>query len=82
MRWITDEQGRRWSADRVGRTSGMVPTRGRAGGFPEPSDIIRFECESDRGEPPREIHTKAGLLEQATEQDLAGLLKAAPRANP
>ena len=80
MRWITDDQGQRWSADRVGRTSGMVPTKGRAGSFPEPADIVRFECESDRKEPPREIQTRAGLLDQATDHDLKGLLEAAPRA--
>lgn len=81
MRWITDDQGRRWSVDRVGRTSGMVPTRGRASSFPEPSDILRFECESRREEPPREIHTRAGLLEQADDAQLKALLQAAPRAS-
>lgn len=80
MRWITDDQGRRWNADRVGRTSGMIPTRARSAGFPEPADIIRFECETDPKEPPREIHTRAGLLEQIGEADLRSLLGAAPRA--
>jgi hypothetical protein len=80
MRWITDDQGQRWSAERTGRTSGMVPTRGRPGSFPEPQDIIRFECESHRTEPDREITTRAGLLDQASDADLRTLLNAAPRA--
>lgn len=80
MRWITDDNGRRWSADRVGRTSGLIPTKGKASSFPEPADIVRFECETDPREPPREIQTRAGLLEQFSESDLAGLLRAAPRA--
>jgi len=81
MRWITDDQGQRWSADRVGRTSGMVPTKGRAASFPEPADIVRFECESNRKESPREMQTRAGILEQATDEVLIGLLNAAPRTS-
>jgi hypothetical protein len=80
MRWITDDTGRRWSAERVGRTSGLVSTKRRSGGFPEPADIVRFACESDTGEPSREITTRAGLLEQLTESELRALLHSAPRA--
>jgi hypothetical protein len=80
MRWITDDTGRRWSAERVGRTSGLVSTKRRSGGFPEPADIVRFACESDSGEPSREITTRAGLLEQLTESELRALLHSAPRA--
>jgi len=80
MRWITDDAGRRWSAERVGRTSGLVSTKRRSGGFPEPADIVRFACETEPGEPAREITTRAGLLEQFTETELKALLHSAPRA--
>jgi len=80
MRWITDDTGRRWLAERVGRTSGMVPTKRASGGFPEPTDIVRFTCEGDRSEPAREVPTRAGLLEQLTDSDLKALLNIAPKA--
>jgi hypothetical protein len=80
MRWITDDTGRRWSAERVGRTSGLVTTKRRSAGFPEPADIVRFACESDSHEPSREITTRAGLLEQFTDSELRALLYSAPRA--
>ena len=80
MRKLTDEAGRRWTVERVGRTSGIVPPRARSEGFPEPADIIRFNCESDRAEPARETATRAGLLEQLTDIELRALLNVAPRA--
>jgi hypothetical protein len=80
MRWITDDAGRRWSAERVGRTSGLVSTRRKSTGFPEPADIVRFDCESDKQEPARETTTRAGLLEQLTDTELKALLNSAPRA--
>ena len=80
MRWIIDDAGRRWAADRVGRTSGIVPIKAPAQGFPEPADIIRFSCESDKSESIREVTTRAGLLEQLTESELKALLNIAPRA--
>jgi hypothetical protein len=80
MRWITDDAGRRWSAERVGRTSGLVSTRRKSTGFPEPADIVRFDCESDKKEPARETTTRAGLLEQLTDSELKALLNSAPRA--
>ena len=79
MRAVTDDAGRRWSAERVGRTSGFLPTRPKTG-FPEPADVIRFMCESDRNEPWREVTTRAGLLEGLTESELRALLNIAPRA--
>lgn len=79
MRWITDDAGRRWSAERVGRTSGIVPTKRPAPGFPQPADIVRFACETDRMEPAREVTTRAGLLEQLTETELKALLNVAPK---
>ncbi len=80
MRWVTDDAGRRWLVERVGRTSGIVPTRSREGLFPEPADIVRFSCESDKGEADREVTTRAGLLEQLTETELRALLNIAPKA--
>ncbi len=80
MRWVTDEAGRRWSAERVGRTSGLIPATKEKGAFPGPADIIRFSCESDRSEYAREVATRAGLLEQLTETELKALLNIAPRA--
>jgi hypothetical protein len=80
MRWLTDDAGRRWAAERVGRTSGMIATRKSKSSFPEPADIIRFTCESDNSEPAREVTTRAGLLEQLTESELKALLNIAPRA--
>ena len=80
MRWLTDEAGRRWAVERIGRTSGIVPAKARAQGLPEPADIIRFVCESDRSEPARETATRAGLLEQLTDAELRALLNVAPRA--
>ncbi len=81
MRWLTDEEGRRWVAERVGRTSGLIATRKTTKTIPEPADIIRFSCESDGQEPAREVTTRAGLLEQLTESELNSLLSAAPRAS-
>jgi hypothetical protein len=80
MRWITDDAGRRWVAERVGRTSGIIPTKKTAVGFPEPADIVRFACEADADEPAREVTTRAGLLEQLTDSELKALLNVAPRA--
>lgn len=80
VRWLTDDAGRRWSVERVGRTSGIVPPKGKSGGFPEPADIVRFSCESDHSEPARETATRAGLLEQLSESELRALLNIAPRA--
>lgn len=79
MRWVTDEVGRRWCVERVGRTSGMIPPKKQASAFPEPADIVRFSCESDRSEPAREVSTRAGLLEQLTDSELRALLNIAPR---
>ncbi len=79
MRWITDDAGRRWLAERVGRTSGIVSTKREGRGFPEPADIVRFTCESDQKESAREVTTRAGLLEQLTESELKALLNVAPK---
>jgi hypothetical protein len=80
LRWLTDDSGRRWAVERVGRTSGIVPPKARQEGLPEPADIIRFSCETDQKEPARETATRAGLLEQLSENELRALLKVAPLA--
>lgn len=80
MRWLTDDAGRRWSVERVGRTSGIVPPKTKEKGFPEPADIVRFTCETDRSEPARETYTRAGLLEQLSEAELRAILNVAPKA--
>ena len=80
MRWMTDEKGRRWAAERVGRTSGMVATAKSKKSFPEPADIIRFSCATDSSQPAREVTTRAGLLEQLTDTELLNLLHIAPLA--
>ncbi len=80
MRWMTDDVGRRWAVERVGRTSGLIPARKDKATFPEPADIIRFNCESESSEASREVTTRAGLLEQLTESELKALLNIAPRA--
>ncbi len=80
MRWLTDDVGRRWAVERVGRTSGLIPARKDKPTFPEPADIIRFNCESESSEASREVTTRAGLLEQLTESELKALLNIAPRA--
>ena len=77
MRWLKDDQGRKWRAERVGRTSGIVPVKSTDTAFPAPADIIRFNCESE-DEQAREIQARAGLLEQFTESELKALLVAAP----
>lgn len=77
MRTVTDDQGREWSAKRVGRTSGIhAGTRSKSPSV-ESSDIVRFCCEGDVTVPDREITAKAGLLEQLSEDELRALLKAA-----
>lgn len=80
VRWLTDDAGRRWAVERVGRTSGIVPPKGKSDTVPEPADIIRFSCETDHREPSRETATRAGLLEQLSDAELKALLNVAPIA--
>ncbi len=80
MRWLNDDSGRRWGVERVGRSSGMVPTKKeKRASLPEPMDIVRFDCASDLSEGAREVTTRAGLLEQLTDSELLALLKIARR---
>lgn len=80
MRWVIDDDGRKWTAERVGRTSGLIPVKASKSDFPKPLDIIRFSCESDQGIADREVTTNAGVLEQMTDTELKQLLGTAPKA--
>ena len=77
-RTFTDDSGRSWSAERIGRTSGIVAT-GKITNLPSPSDIIRFTCQSDADEPDRETTVKAGALEEMEESELRKLHSTARR---
>ncbi len=68
-RTFTDDSGRSWSAERIGRTSGIVSS-GKLSNLPSPSDIIRFICQSDNDEPDRETTISAGALEELEESAL------------
>ncbi len=67
-RKFTDEEGREWTAERIGRTSGIVSTD-PSKNMPMPSDIVRFSCKS-ADEPDRESTVEAGALERYQEADL------------
>jgi hypothetical protein len=77
MRTFNDEQGRSWTAERIGRTSGIVNVQGGRGSLPEPADIIRFACQSDSDEPQRETTIKAGLLANSSDAELLSRLETA-----
>jgi hypothetical protein len=74
-RTFTDEEGREWTAERIGRTSGIVSTDPTKN-LPLPSDIIRFSCKS-ADEPDRESTVEAGALERFEEADLRSIHKKA-----
>ncbi len=77
MRTFNDEQGRSWTAERIGRTSGIVNVQGGRGSLPEPADIIRFACQSDSDELQRETTIKAGLLANSSDAELLSSLETA-----
>ena len=77
MRTFSDEQGKQWAADRIGRTSGIVARDGAAKSFPEPADIVRFTCKSDPEEPDRETTMKAGVIGSSTDEELISTLGSA-----
>ena len=82
MRPLKDDQGRRWIAERVGRTSGIVPQKGSGSQAPEPADIIRFGCKSNPDEADRETTLRAGLLEELSDSELLAILQTARRLTP
>ena len=78
MRTFNDQEGKTWTADRIGRTSGIVTTKkGGHHSLPEPADIIRFSCQSDPNEAERETTMKAGLLANSSDADLISSLGSA-----
>ena len=78
-RHFDDEEGRRWSAERIGRTSGIVTPKDVGPSIPGPADIVRFVCKSEAGEGDRETIMEAGLLGQATDEELVAVLNSARR---
>ncbi len=79
-RRLTDQNGRVWHAERVGRTSGIISTR-KSASLPPPSDIIRFVCESDESESVRETTIRAGSLGEMPEEELIEILFSARTIN-
>ncbi len=77
MRTFSDQQGRSWTIDRIGRTSGIINSQAGGRSLPEPADIIRFSCQSDKSEPERETTMKAGMLLNSSDEDLIPYLEAA-----
>ncbi len=77
MRALTDEQGRPWTAEQIGRTSGIVAPGKPPGTVPEPADILRFTCQSDAEEPQRETTVRANVLDELSDSELLDLLRSA-----
>ncbi len=77
MRTFSDEQGRSWRVERIGRTSGIVNSQAGGRSLPEPADIIRFVCESDGDEPERETTMKAGDITNSSDAELVTSLESA-----
>ncbi len=74
-----DDDGKSWTAERIGRTSGIVAPNRDAQSIPGPADIIRFVCASDPDEDDRETTMAAGLLSGATDGELVAILQSARR---
>ncbi len=73
-----DDDGKSWTAERIGRTSGIIaPNEAQA--IPGPADIIRFVCASDPDEDDRETTMAAGLLSGSTDDELVAILQSARR---
>ncbi len=77
MQTFSDEQGRSWTAERIGRTSGIVNSQAGGRSLPEPADIIRFVCQSDSDELERETTMKAGILINSSDAELVSCLESA-----
>ncbi len=77
LRSFEDDQGRCWTVERIGRTSGIVTPKDGGGALPEPADIVRFVCQSDPDEPARETTMGAGLLTNSSDSDLLSSLQGA-----
>ncbi len=77
MRTFSDAQGKHWTVERIGRTSGIVDSQAGGGSLPEPADIVRFICQSDADEAERETTIKAGMLINSSDEDLIPYLEVA-----
>lgn len=75
-RVFKDQSGRRWIAERVGRTSGIVTSKSMRS-MPSPADILRFTCQDDEDEAERESTIKAGALGEVDEPELQRILEGA-----
>ena len=74
-----DDDGKSWTAERIGRTSGIIAPNEHAPSIPGPADIIRFVCASDPAEDDRETTMAAGLLGGSTDDELVAILQSARR---
>ncbi len=74
-----DDDGKSWTAERIGRTSGIIAPNEDAHSIPGPADIIRFVCDSDPDEDDRETTMAAGLLSGSTDDELVAILQSARR---
>lgn len=75
-RIFSDDSGREWVVERVGRTSGIVTHKGSV---PAPADILRFTCKSDPEEGERETTMPPGSLDHVPLNELLEMLKTARR---
>ncbi len=80
--WLRDNRGRRWAVERIGRTSGTVALRPDGKKVSAPADLIRFTCESDRSEHPREVAVPVGHMERISESELRSLFENALGESP
>lgn len=74
-RTFVDKSGRKWIAERVGRTSGIVSGKSMHS-MPAPADILRFTCQ-DADEPERESTINAGALGDIEDIELMKILEGA-----
>ncbi len=77
MRIFSDREGKSWKVERIGRTSGIVNSKGGAGGSLGPADIVRFVCESNPDEAERETTMSAGSLSTSSDAELLSCLERA-----
>ena len=73
------DDGKSWTAERIGRTSGIIAPNEATPSIPGPADIIRFVCASDPDEDDRETTMGPGLLSNSTDDELVAILQSARR---
>ena len=74
-----EDDGKSWTAERIGRTSGIIAPNRDTHSIPGPADIVRFVCASDPDEDDRETTMAAGLLSDPTDDELVAVLQSARR---